>query len=390
MGLGNIGNYIDENFYKTTPVNEDAFSHPEMPIEENKVRVVPSGKRVIKKKKALSRELMKGLHKPEILQKYGDFFSKYNVLDKAIAFLDQNDGLIGYFVVDVSAFDNKFGYNDIPAFMRSCNLYAINSDQLQEIKDVGLVSENNGTLDGFLNSNETPKCEVRYVDSTTGLPVVENASKCFDDNDDRLQKIADLFLRQNLIKLGDHARFGQVKGKLPYLVALVKSSLKPKSAATGKHENLVSDYQVKAPVSTIECAKKQKAQAVNGLSELKVDDIGDVSMPEKVHVSRKFDASELKKDVDLNAKQVASVDENELNSLEATEDVIDFDKVSNEIDISTKASIDVSAEDVKVGKKPIASVDEGEFFALDSDKDVIDFDKVQDEIEVSSKSEWNF
>lgn len=389
MGLGNIGQYMDENLSQVRPIDDDSFQHFDMPIEENKQLVAPAKKVVFNWKKALTRELMRGKHTQEILRKYHDFFVKYGVLDKAVAFLNQNDGLIGYFVVDVSVFDDKFGYGDIPQFMRSCNLYAINSTELQEIMDTMLSSQNDGTLDGFLCTSEKPERVVRYVDVATGLPVVENAEQCAcNDNDERLQKIADLFLKKKMLGLGDYARFKGVNGKLPYLVNCVKASLAPKSNATGKHENLVADYGVKEQEAIAVSAKAQKAQEVVGVSELKVDDIGNTSMPEKMHVSRKRNAMDFVEDVNIQKKQ-SSINV-AMNELKLDNIAIGKKQTSAIGDDLHEASRKDRNADVRISRKQSASINEDEFFALDATDDEIEFDAKPDEIEVSASSEWNF
>ena len=389
MGLGDIGQYMDENLRQVKPIDEDSFEHFEMPIEENKQLVAPTKKVVFNWKKALTRELMRGKHKDEILRKYHDFFVRYGVLDKAIAFLNQNDGLIGYFVVDVGAFDNKFGYNDIPQFMRSCNLYAINATELQEIIDTMLSSQNDGTLDGFLGADETPERVVRYVDAVTGLPVVDNAEQCAcNDDDERLQKIANLFLKTKLMGLGDYAKFKGVSGKLPYLVNCVKASLAPKSNATGKHDNLVADYGVKEQEAIADSAKAQKAQEVVGVSELKVDDIGNTSMPQPMRVSRKRSANDYVEDVSVQKRQASidvAMDEMKLDNI-----AIGKRQASAIGDDLHEASKKDAKADVRIARKQSASINEDEFFALDADDAEIEFDAKPDDIEISASSEWNF
>lgn len=389
MGLGDIGQYIDENHIGTKPMEDDSFEHFEMPIEENKVRVVPTKKVVFNWKKALSKELMQGKHTDELLRKYGDFFKKYGVYEKALNYLNANDGVIGYFVVDSNAFDDKFTYNDIPEFMRKCNCYSINPKSMQEVFDNNLVSDNDGTLDGFLNTSEKPVSVVRYVDCASGLPVVKNVQVCYNDEDNpRLAEIAKLFLMRKLMGLADYSRFASKSGKLAFLVNCVKASLAPKSNATGNYENLAADYGVVEQKAIAESTKAQKAQEVGEVGELHVDDIGNTSMPKPMHISRRVNSSEFVEDVNVQGKKSSinvSMGEMKLDNIP-----VSARQKSAICDDLHEASKKDAKVDFKIAKKQSASVNEDEFFALDAADDVIEFDEKSDEFEVSSKAEWNF
>ena len=163
MGLGNIGKYVDENWHGGQ-IEGDFYNHPEMTIEET-LKVDKKPKTMVWNwKHAMTRELMRGRHKDGILFKYQEVIRRFGLYDKVSAFLDRNDGFLGWFVVDVANFDDKFGYEDMPEDMRKCNLYAYNATELREIISRSLISENDGTMDGFLNSDEGIHEEISYVD----------------------------------------------------------------------------------------------------------------------------------------------------------------------------------------------------------------------------------
>jgi hypothetical protein len=57
---------------------------------------------------------MRGKHKYEILSKYKTIIDRFDIKDVVSKFLDKNDGVLGYFIIDVSNFDENFTYDDIP------------------------------------------------------------------------------------------------------------------------------------------------------------------------------------------------------------------------------------------------------------------------------------
>ena len=193
MSLGNIGNYIDENWHGGQ-IDGDFFDHPEIDIEENIAEEKKENKLVWNWKHAVIRELMRGKTKSEILSKYKDVIKRFGINDLVCKFLNKNYGVIGYFIVDVSNFDDKFKYEDMPQELRECNLYAINSIELREVINRSLVSEDDGSMDGFLNSNDSINEEIYYLDECTGLPAIDGWDGESDDEDERLNSIANLFL----------------------------------------------------------------------------------------------------------------------------------------------------------------------------------------------------
>ncbi|MBR4316792.1 MAG: hypothetical protein IKP65_07530 [Alphaproteobacteria bacterium] len=242
--LGNLSNFIDENWHGGQ-IEGDFFSHPEMNIEEN-LRVAKEKKASIWNwKHAIVRELMRGHHKKDIIFKYQDIINKFNLQDKINAFLNKYDGILGYFIVDVSNFDSKFTYDNIPSFMKECNLYAINATELREIISRSLVSENDGSFDGFMNANDNIQEEIHYVDEYTGLPCIDNIEIDIDNEDERLNKIADLFLNKKIITIGERSNFNKIENKFNFLVGALKKSFTLKSTSlNNKVENDVSNYNL--------------------------------------------------------------------------------------------------------------------------------------------------
>ena len=140
-GLGDIGKFVDENWHGGQ-IDGDFYSHPEMTIEETTRVVKKSSTLVWNWRHALTRELMRGRHKSEILAKYRDVIDRFGIRSKVEEFLDKNDGFLGWFVVDVANFDDKFGYGDMPEELRKCNLYAYNAIELREIISRSLTRSN--------------------------------------------------------------------------------------------------------------------------------------------------------------------------------------------------------------------------------------------------------
>ena len=271
-------------------------------------------------KHAMTRELMRGRHKNEILFKYGAAIERFGIRDKVTSFLDRNDGFLGWFVVDVSNFDDKFGYEDMPEEMRRCNLYACKATELREIISRSLISENDGSMDGFLNSDDGIHEEVTYVDEYTGLPCVDDIDEIFNNDDDRLAGIADYFLGRKLMTMNERNNFVNSSNKLAYLVAVLKRSFAPKSKSDGRFEDVVSDYGVKQ--SELE-ADSQQAFAdaeVENIHERRLDDLGnDVVMPENFDIIKENLKSDFREDVavgrPVKRQDVTNIHENKLDDL---------------------------------------------------------------------------
>jgi hypothetical protein len=112
--IGNLTDFIDENWHGGQ-IEGDFFDHPEMQLEENLKVEKKQKKSIWNWQHAVTRELMRGKHKSEILNKYKVVIERFGIYDAVNQFLEENDGVLGYFVVDVSNFDENFSYDDIPS-----------------------------------------------------------------------------------------------------------------------------------------------------------------------------------------------------------------------------------------------------------------------------------
>ena len=326
MGLGNISNYIDENWHGGQ-IEGDFFNHPEMTLEETlKVDRKPNTM-VWNWKHAVTRELMRGKHKSEILAKYRDVIDRFGIMDKVVAFLDKYDGFLGWFIVDVANFDDKFGYDDMPEDMRKCNLYAYNATELREIISRSLTSENDGTMDGFLGADDSIHEEIKYVDDYTGLPCVDDINAIFDNDDDRLAGIADYFLGRNWMTLNERNAFVNSGNKLAYLVSVVKRSFAPKSKSNGNFEDVVNDFGVKQQELEADSQKAVKDVELVNVHEKALGDLGnDVVMPEKYDIVKETPKSDFRQDVQVGTPITVFNIKKEFKPSDFKSDV-DFNKV---------------------------------------------------------------
>ena len=413
MGLGNIGKFIDENWHGGQ-IDGDFYNHPEMTIEET-VRVDKKPSTLVWNwRHALTRELMRGRHKSEILAKYRDVIDRFGIRGKAEEFLNKNDGFLGWFVVDVANFDDKFGYGDMPEELRKCNLYAYNAIELREIISRSLTSENDGTMDGFLGADDSVHEEVRYVDDYTGLPCIDDIDGIFDNDDARLAGIADYFLGRKWMTLGERNAFVNSDNKLAYLVSILRRSFAPKSKSNGKFDDIVGDYGVKQQELEAEASDAVKDVEIGNVHENVLGDIGkDVLMPEKYDIVKELKPSDFKSDVefvdivkDKNLDGLAITRDSEfgdidvedkpesldaINMVELTEkdykDDVKFDNVEEFVidDIKDMKDDEFDYADLSNG-----DVDVDEMFDLDADKNEADVDEVPEEVEISNKYDWSW
>lgn len=431
--LGNLSNFIDENWYGGQ-IEGDFFSHPEMNIEEN-LRVAKTKKASIWNwKHAVIRELMRGHHKKDIIFKYQDIINKFNLQDKINAFLNKYDGILGYFIVDVSNFDSKFTYDNIPSFMKECNLYAINATELREIISRSLVSENDGSFDGFMNANDNIQEEIHYVDEYTGLPCIDNIEIDIDNEDERLDKIADLFLNKKIITIGERSNFNKIENKFKFLVDALKKSFTLKSTSlNNKVENDVSNYNLQNYNLQADSQKSHKNVDIKNLKENKIDDIGNVKMPEKVEIKQEKKKSDLKQDVKFDKKvkpeKIDKLKENKIGDIEEIkipekieiqeekkksdfkpdielDEKIKYEIVNDNIhelskkdfkdDVifnNTENFVIEDIKDMKDDEFDYADLSKGdvnlnEMFVLESDKKELDVDEQQEDFEIDGKSDW--
>lgn len=358
-GLGDLSGYMNENWHGGQ-IEGDFFNHPEFDIEENLEVEEKSTKSVWNWKHAITRELMRGKHKYEILSKYKTVIDRFDINDEVRNFIDKNDGVLGYFIIDVSNFDDKFSYDDIPQELKDCNLYAINAIELREVINRSLVSENDGSLDGFLNSDETVDEEIYYIDECTGLPCIEGWDGESDDEDERLISIANLFLGKNWMTLSEKEKFVNMEGKLPYLVSIVKRAFTPKSNSNDYFEDDINDFGVKNQDLEADSQKAVKdvevtniherklddigntdlAEKVNvtGIKERKLNDIGDVSLQKSYNIKKEINPNDSREDVKLQ-KEFEKVDiQKEFNPADLRQDVYFIKKLTEEDIDNTKES----------------------------------------------------
>ena len=303
--IGDIGGYIDENWHGGQ-IDDDMFSHPSFDIAEEK-QEKKEQKVAWNWRHAMTRELMRGNHKNEILFKYKDAISKFGVQDEVSEFLNENDGIIGWFVVDVSNFDSKFSYDDMPEMLRKCNLYAMNATELREIISRSLVSENNGSLDGFLNSDDSLCENVSYIDEITGLPCIDGLSEKDINDDERLLNIAWMFIGKRWMDEGQMAAFNVSDNKFGMLVDAVRKSQSINSNATGEYTDDAKKYDVQDTEVKVEPVKKQDDIKMTGIRQRRLDDIGTTKMPDKFDIKQETRKSDLKKDIDLEKKPLDPV-----------------------------------------------------------------------------------
>jgi hypothetical protein len=213
----------------------------------------------------------------------------------------------------------------MPQELRECNLYAINAVELREVINRSLVSEEDGSLDGFLNSDDSIDEEIYYIDECTGLPAIDSWNGESDDDDERLNSIANLFLGKKWMSLSEKDNFNEMKGKLPYLVSIVKRAYMPKSNSNGNFEDDINDFEVENQELEADSQKFYKDAEVNNIHETIIDDIGEVSIPEKIEIKDKILKSDYQEDVSVGKKFESYNIKNELKESDYRDDVA-YDK----------------------------------------------------------------
>ena len=451
--LGDLTNFVNENWYGGQ-IEGDFYDHPQMTLQENLELQKKPSKLVWNWKHAIIRELMRGKHKPEILSKYKVVIDRFGIQNIVRQFLDKNDGVIGYFIVDVSNFDDKFTYNDIPDELKICNLYAMNATQLRQVINRSLVSQVDGSIDGFLSGNDNIDQQIYYYDECTGLPCIDDWNGQSDDDDERLQEIAKLFLGKKWMTIAEKEKFNNMQGKLPYLVSLVKRSFAPKSNSSKIIENDIQDFNVQDFDLEAVSIKSVKQAQVNNIHEAVVDDIGHTAMPEKYDIKKEFKKSDFKQDVFYNKNrqkvQVNNIHEavvddighiampqkydikKEFKKSDFKQDVV-YDKNIKDIEvnnvrqtviddignISMPEKYDIKKEfkksdfyedvqfdnfsefvieDIKdmkddefdFGQLSDGDVDIDEMFDYESDKNEVDIDSKMQQVEISNKYDWSW
>lgn len=362
MGLGNLGNYIDEN-WRGGQIEGDFYNHPEMDIEENVVVQKKPNTLVWNWKHVLTRELMRGKHKPEILAKYKMVIDRFGIHGKVISFLDKYDGFIGWFVVDVSNFDDKFCYEDMPEYMRKCNLYAYNVTELREIISRSLISENDGTLDGFLNNNDEGIYEqINYVDDCTGLPCVDDINCIFDNDDNRLSGVADYFLGRKMMTLNERNKFVNSDNKFAFLVTVLKRSFLAQSNSNGKHSDVVNDFGVKQYELEAEPQKALKIVDIGNIRERKLDEVDVVELDLPVDIKKELSKADFRQDITFDKVEDFTIDDIK-------------DMKDDEFDYADLGEVDVDID---------------EMFEEEADPNEVEIDSVSEKVEISNKYDWSW
>ena len=387
MSLGNIGDYLDENWHGGQ-IDGDYFEHPEMPLEENGESIKENKKLVWNWKNVMTRELMRGHHKSEILAKYGNVIDRFNIRKEVLDFLNKNDGVLGWFIIDVSNFDDKFGYDDIPDEMRVCNMYALNATELREVISRSLVSENDGTVDGFLNTEDSLAEEINYIDECTGLPCIDGWNGESDDDDERLNKIVDIFLGRKWMTLSEKNQFDKIEGKLPYLVSIVRRHFAPKSNSNDKFEDDVKDFDIKKQELEADSQKALKDAEVNNIHEIKLDDIGNVDVIKPLDVEQKKDKGFGNIDTDIKV-DYGKVDDN-LNELKKQDFKDDFEFDNSVSDFVIDDIDDMKDDEFDYADLNNGDVDMDELMDEDSINEEVNVEEVPEEVEISNKYDWSW
>lgn len=412
---GDIGGYLDENWHGGD-IAGDLFSHPEMDITDEPAPAKKEKPVAWNWRHAITRELMRGKRRDQIVAKYADAMAKFGVQDEVIEFLDDNDGIMGWLVVDVSNFDAKFGYEDIPEFMRKCNLYAVNSTELREIITRSLVSENDGSLDGFLGSDDSVSEKSTYVDEITGLPCMDGLTEEEMNQDERLDKIAKMFYGKRWLGDQDMATFNVSDNKIGILTSAIMRHGADVSESTGEFTDDAGDYGIKEIKVSVDPISQKKDIDVSNVHDAAVDDIGNTAMPVPVKVQQKYSPSDIiKKDIEYSKKspgmfemdnpkqKLNEIDEidisdetgyndftdglNELTSKSYKTD-IDLGGISGELVIDDIS--DMKDDEFDFGDVSDGNVDLDEMMEEEADTNDLDINKVNKDIEISDKYDWSW
>lgn len=387
MSLGNIGDYLNENWHGGQ-MDGDYFEHPEMLLEENDESIKENKKLVWNWKNVMTRELMRGHHKSEILAKYGNVIDRFDIRKEVLDFLNKNDGVLGWFIIDVSNFDDKFGYDDIPDEMRVCNMYALNATELREVISRSLVSENDGTVDGFLNTEDSLAEEINYIDECTGLPCIDGWNGESDDDDERLNKIVDIFLGRKWMTLSEKNQFNKIEGKLPYLVSIVRRHFAPKSNSNDKFEDDVKDFDIRKQELEADSQKALKDAEVNNIHEIKLDDIGNVDVIKPLDVEQKKDKGFGNIDTDIKV-DYGKVDDN-LNELKKQDFKDDFEFDNSVSDFVIDDIDDMKDDEFDYADLNNGDVDMDELMDEDSINEEVNVEEAPEEVEISNKYDWSW
>lgn len=434
MSLGDIGEFLDENNYSGEPI-EIGFEDSGMDIEETKFVRPKSKSKKWNWKRCFLRELMRGAPPSQILRKYGDLINKHNFLNTATKFINDNYGVIGFLVIDVSLFDDTFNYSDIPAKMRQFNAFAINSRKARKIVSTDYLNTNDGTMDGFIASDDKQLQTVTYADNDTGLNIISSMEEISDD-DLVLDEVADAMLRKNIISLAERGKLKSASNKFAVLCRAMRRSLMPKVGKTGKIENVASDYHLanynlsETPIKAvkninvradavkldkIDVGKNAKPMSIKGMVK-KSEQLDDftIARKQKKNVAVKLDGEAKLDEIEVAKRRKSQELTNLVFKSELSND-IEYDKkhgeqkfsnvlyksdVKNDIDYDNEFS---SLADVELDREMeietldgidaafFADVDDADFFGQDATDDEIEYDGVkQDDLKISNKYDFGW
>ena len=303
MGLGNIGKYIDENHYgNLIEIGGEFFSPPEMKIEDEKTLPKVAKKLRWNWKRSFSQELMAGRHKLDILKRYEASINKFNIAKEAESFLEKNDGIIGYTVVDAGSFDEKFGYKNIPANMKKFNLFVVGARDIKKSSVVNKKNTNDGTMDGFLASTDTVSKTIVAIDENTGLYAIENIDE-IDENHSAFDCAAKKLLEGNLISLSEHKKFAGIKNKFAFVNDKIKESFTYQKSAKSFVDKTFEEFGLAKQKLVGNSDKAIKEINVSAKSQ-KLGDIGEIKKVKTASIDEAefFNACSDKNEIKLEEK----------------------------------------------------------------------------------------
>ena len=352
-----IGNFLDENNHGGIIQENDVFTHPEMVIEENIIEDKKPIKKTWNWKKAIAKELMLGKHKADIINKFGKIIENAKNRDKILNYIDKYDGVIGFIVIDSSVFDDKFNFKNIPAKNKEYAKFAINSPKLLEQTSEIVEQEFDGTLDGFLNSDDKATKNIYYIDEATGMMPINSIDViAYED----LITIAEEMYENKAITFSQLKAINNAKNPITIMKKIWRGD--NNKTLNAPIENVVDDYQLN-PYEINEDINKQQDNINMTVIENKLDG---------VDVDNSYGVGE----IEINPTKEEEVDEFEIK---------DYDDEFETDDLKESEYDDFELfDDVK------QDIDEDEYFAQDLFDDDIKIDKKQEEFKVSNKFEFGW
>lgn len=380
-----IGKFLDENNHGGIIEENDFFNHPEMDIVENVIEEKQPERKVWKWKETIARELMSGKHAKEIYHKYGKLITDSKFFDKIVKYIDKFDGLLGTIIVDASAFNDKFTYDNIPLKYRQFNLFAINSKNMEKVENTTYTSDVDGTIDGFLGGNETKEVDNTFYDKDTGLEVI-NEFSCVN-SDEVLFATAKKMLETGFMTQKQFEGFQKSSYQLNFIKKIFRGDFR--KTLNAPIENDISTFGLKQQ----ELTEKPSAGIKNinvSVAEPKLDSIK-ITKPEVIVVTIKKDKREDLPDFNVASKK-SSVDVEDLKE-EKLDDIgpIKNEKVEVADDVKeVKDGLSGLFDDIDVPDANKQEIDEEEFFAQDNTDEEIEFDKKPKKQDISNNYEFGW